>query len=452
MSSNPVVTPAVPGVLAVPAAGLPVLKELSCPKCGSPIKQFLPSAQTVVCQACGSHISLGADGLGILGAGRRLPAPPVPIAIGSRATLQGETFVVLGRVLYEGHDPEDSSDTWQWNEWLLASASGRLLWLEFDEEDGYVLSAKIRLREAFNVQTDSAIPLGNGRKARVRERYPAHIVGAEGELTWQARCGDELTVIDAAGEGRRYAVEADAREIELYEGDALTGEQVAAAFGHQEWIQSVAAHHANKSNLSLAGRLCWLFALIGAVIGFLVMNSGTLLTSQVVKLTTDAQTITIPITITNAGRQMQVKTQVQGSLPANTAADMDITLVAPDATETVVLEHEFYHETGKDTGYEDGEYYSEDYDESDYAADNTFVPNQVGSHDLDVAWAPGTGVTSVSVKVDVYADHIAPTFFWIYAAAAAVLGLILIILGTRHTNPSGAPARARVATATASRT
>ena len=422
------------------APSLPVLKELKCPQCGSSLQQFAPSAQTLICKSCGYHIAVTADGLGILGQGAKLPPAPIPIALGQNATFQGTTFMVLGRVLFEGNDPEDSSDRWQWNEWLLGGTDGRLLWLEYDAEDGFVLSAKSRLREAFDVNTASVIPLGNGKKARVRERYPAQILGAEGELTWQAAVGDRLTVIDAAGDDKRYSVEADSREIELYEGNALSPAEVAAAFNHPEWLKAVQTHHERKGGLVLAGLLCLLFGVIGGVLGVVTLRSGSLLIAQEVKLDTEHTSVLVPVTITQANRPILVKALLSSGLPANTAAEIGVIVIAPDQGQTVVVEHEFYYETGVETGVEDSESYSEPYSETDYATDSTFVPSQNGNHQLQVEWVPGTGVTSMTVQLAVYEGHVPPTWFFVYGGLAAVVGVILVFVGSRHTMHVGVSA------------
>src|SRR5574341_208455 len=158
---------------------LSTIKELQCPNCGSALSQHLANAQTLVCPACHSSISIGVGAAQTLGEGSQLGKPPKPIKPGDRATFGKADFFVLGRVDYTGWDDEDR---WYWTEWLLGGADGRLAWLSYDDEDGFVMYRKIRFYEPFNVSTGIFLSTKAG-KAVVTERYPAQIVGVEGELT-----------------------------------------------------------------------------------------------------------------------------------------------------------------------------------------------------------------------------------------------------------------------------
>src|SRR5687767_6808185 len=109
----------------------PILKELKCPHCSSPLQQRLATAQTIVCSQCHSYIGVGAEEAQELGRGRGINSAPRPIKIGDSAKLQDIDFFVMGRVLYEGWDTEDK---WEWTEWLLGASTGQLMWLSHDKE------------------------------------------------------------------------------------------------------------------------------------------------------------------------------------------------------------------------------------------------------------------------------------------------------------------------------
>ncbi|MDQ7034905.1 MAG: DUF4178 domain-containing protein [Anaerolineae bacterium] len=165
------------------------LKRLECPNCGSPIDQFNASSQALVCPTCGSTVAIGmGDAEVIEKGGGRIPRSPFPIELGDKATIAQTEYMVLGRVVYRGWDDEES---WTWHEWLLGGSDGRMIWMSYDES-GFALFQKMRFRSEFNAQSDSRLDIGEGKKAYIHERYPAQILGAEGELTWRAKRGDRL--------------------------------------------------------------------------------------------------------------------------------------------------------------------------------------------------------------------------------------------------------------------
>ncbi len=417
---------------------LPVLKTLACPKCGSPLSQYSPGAQTIICPKCYSYVVITADGIGTAGSGSRLPAAPVPVVPGQKATFDGAGYFVLGRILYEGWDPEDTTDRWRWNEWLLGGADGQLRWLNYDDEDGFVLFDKLRLREPFDASKASAIPLGSGRKALVRERYPAQIIGAEGELSFKAQAGDRLNVVDAAGAGKKYSVEYDAEELELYEGAPLTTEAVAQAFAHPEWIKAMQGHGERRRLLLVIGGLCLLFALAGFFLALQASGSGELATSQTVNLDSPTATARFPVVFENPGRPALIRARLISVLPANSGAALDVTVVGPDSTENLVIEHDFYYETGVESGYDEGEYYSETYSESDLAGEEVYTPQQAGEHEVEVGWSDAQGVSGLTIQVDVYKNHTPPTWFIAYGAIAGIAGLAFLVIGSRKTRAGAA--------------
>ena len=224
-----------------------VLKRLECPNCGSPINQHMPNTQTLVCPSCGSHVAIGAGDAELLNeGGRNLPPSPFPINVGDKFTLIGDEYFVMGRVIYRGWDPTDTSDYWVWNEWLLGAKSGQMLWLAYDE-NGFALYRKIRFRAQFDAKTSRTLDVENGKKAFINERYPAQIIGAEGELTWRATRGEQLWIAEGAGFGKKYSIQQTENELEVHEGKAIEEVELAEAMGNEKWASEIK----NRTNWGL---------------------------------------------------------------------------------------------------------------------------------------------------------------------------------------------------------
>ena len=388
---------------------LPVLKQLSCPQCGRPVNQVLATTQTIVCPACQTHIAVGGEELAILGKGVAMPAPPAPIYLGSTATFENTEFFVMGRVVYLGWDPSEDDDRWWWTEWLLGGSDGRLLWLSHDDEDGFVLYRKIRLREAFDVRSSSVIPLDENRRVPVAERYPARIVAAEGELTWQAKRGDELTMLEGQLDQKKYSVQCTPQELEMYEGTPLLETAVAQAFGNPKWAQQIQSRAGMRSMLYTVAVIALMFVMAACALTGIAYMSGKSVTKQTVALSRQSPSATIQVNLNSAGRPVLIKTKMLNSIPADGYAELDIDVTTPDDDDLSVVSQEFWHETGYDEGY---------WDESDYSGSGSFVPEQRGQHILEVQMGQAT-VSTMQVEVEVLENYFLPGWFVGYAGVFA---------------------------------
>jgi hypothetical protein len=396
--------------MAAPQAR-PVLRELKCPQCSVPIQQFTPDAQTLICPKCHSYISEDTEGIKA-SSGSKLPNPRIPIKAGQTVTFGGSSYFVMGRVCYQGWDTEDASDRWSWNEWLLGSDDGRLLWLSLDE-NGLVLFRKLRIKEAFDPHTSTRIPLGDGKTARVTERYPARIMGAEGELTWRAKRGDQVFMIEGVGENALYSIQVSPNELEVHEGVKLSQDAVKQAFG----VQTGSALEAMTFPLAREiGIICMLFALAAFIIAMLVSGTGTPIIDKTL-MVTRTQEGSVPVTFETAGRPVIVRLAFETSLPENSFADVDVVVTAPDESETYVSLQEFWHETGVDEG--------EFWREQRMTGEDIFVPYLTGAHILSVALDETSPIESAQVRLSVVDQHISPSWLLGYAAVVGIIGALL---------------------------
>jgi ribosomal protein S27E len=389
----------------------PVLRELKCPQCGASVPQFSADAQTLACPRC--HATLNEDMEGIKAArGVKLPNARVPIKVGQKLTFEGVAYFVLGRVLYQGWDPDDSSDHWSWNEWQLGSSDGRLVWLAHDEH-GLSIFNKMRIREPFDAQGDASVPVGNGQRAMVTERYPAKIVGVEGELSWKAGRGDKLMMVEAKQGVKSYSVQVSPEELEVYSGQVLSKEAITAALGED------AAKEMFPPFFTLGvivATVCILFACVSGLLGLVVSGSGEAFTTQTVTVNR-GQESEFPVTFATAGRPVIVDVSINTPLAENTFADVDISITAPNEVETYIVLQEFWHETGVDEG--------EFWREQQLSGSDTFVPAMTGDHTVTVALDEGSQLESATVQIGLKINHISPTFLWGYAIIVAIIGGII---------------------------
>ncbi|MCI0713845.1 MAG: DUF4178 domain-containing protein [Chloroflexi bacterium] len=401
------------------------IRQLQCPNCGSAVSQQNPTSQTLICPSCHSHLAVKEFAPELLSKGRKAPRPLKPIELGSRATLHGTPFVVLGRVNYVGWDTSDTSDRWVWDEWMLGADDGRILWLSFDDEAGFVLYHKKRIKYPINPISGNAVQVDGGTSFRIHERYPAQIVGAEGELTWQAQPNDQVQMIEGAGMGRRYSIQYTPQELEMYEGIPLNEPDVATAFGDKKWANNIREGQDMKFVLRYAGAAAIIFAIIGAIIGVSVGLSGDTVTTETVQVSSANPAAIIPLELDNQ-RPVSVSMKMQNTLPTNTWAEVDVSMINPDGEEVDLFSKEYWHETGVD---EDGSW-----DESDYNNSGQFVPASTGQHQLKVSYGERSGdVGTLTMEMEVKKNRFVQGWFWAYGGCAGVLGLLLLAAGSPKT-------------------
>lgn len=395
----------------------PVLQRLSCPTCGSPVEQHEATAQTLVCPSCGSYVAIGGGEPSVVGKTKKLAPPPVPIKVGAMITLNGVQYFVLGRVAYFGWDESDRSDTWRWNEWLLGAADGRLLWLSLDEK-GFALFKKLRLRAPFDPRRDSTIPVGDGRTARVHERYPAQITGAEGELTWRAAQGENLYMVEAAAFGKRYSVQWTPEELEVYEGDPIDEMALAQAFGDQAWVKRVKAKASRVMLQATIGVICIFFAAVALVLAFLASNTGEMVATQSFQLSTASPIVTFPVEFDQTGRPAIISMRTPNTLPVNSSVDVEVSVTAPNEVKTFLFTKSMWHETGRD---DEGPW-----TDTKYKVSDMFVPTLTGQHQLEFALEDAVAVDGIALNVSVKRNHTFPLWYVVYGVVVGVIGALLL--------------------------
>ena len=395
------------------------LVRLECPNCTRPIDQYNATSQSINCPSCGSTVALGVGDPELLVKGGRIPKSPFPINLGDRANIMNTEFIVLGRVVYRGWDDEDS---WTWHEWLLGGADGRMLWLSHDES-GFAIFRKMRFRSLFNPQTDFQLEVSEGQKAYMHERYPAQILGAEGELTWRAKKGDRLFVAEGAGGGAKYSVQQTPAEMEVYRGRAIAEEALARAFGNQEWLKKLKQAQNRKGTLRTVAIACIIFAVLAFGAALFVSSSGEELEPVTMQLSQDNPTGSFSIELDKENRPAIVGIRLNsGSLPENTYADLDVSITAPDEQTYFLFTQELWHETGRD---EDGPWR-----ETHYRHSEMFVPLITGPHKVQVTFDEANPVSGVDIEVTVRRNHIMPTWFVIYGVVTGVIAFIVLLMGS----------------------
>jgi hypothetical protein len=396
------------------------LELLKCPQCGGSVDiQGGAEIKTLVCSYCGSVLDLTSEQAAVIGQTNKYIRPMMPIKPGMECTFKEEVHQVIGWIRYEGWDDEER---WRWDEWLLASATGKYRWLSYDTEEGFVLQEKISPLAPFDPRRATSIQVPGGT-ARVTERAPARVIALDGEMTWQCTVGDQVAYFEAQRGSARYSVEYTQDEIELFEGQALSDAEVWTAFGREDLVKKAKKTTEWNSAYKVLALFCVLLAFLSCLAAVAAGFTGKTLTTHQVQVSQgegEAESIG-PITIAQPEKVHRINLKA-GGLPVNNWAVVDVS-IRGEAGELYLFSGEFWDEEGRDS---DGYWH-----ENDLNASHLFKLENAGEYYLGLSMEEAT-VQSVPVTVTVEEGLWLGRYFVTFMIICVVLAFIFFGLSKRR--------------------
>ena len=200
------------------------LESINCKHCGAPLSlRGGYRVKSLVCGYCGSVLH-AEDGYEQIRGFIKAPRPHSPLKLGMSGKLKGVQHTVIGIVQYRtagGH---------AWIAAQLFSPTHGYAWLEY-ERGHFVFSRRVReLPEKAPVKSTKAVFRARGRNFKVYDFYTAKTAFVEGELTFIAKQGDSVEIIEGMDPPFMYYREKTANEIEYSLGEYLQPEAVYKAF------------------------------------------------------------------------------------------------------------------------------------------------------------------------------------------------------------------------------
>jgi hypothetical protein len=205
----------------------PAVASLSCPQCGAAIElRTLDQAQSVVCSSCGSILDARDPNLALIQAfqARQKFEPQIPL--GTRGTLKGEKWEVVG---YQVRSITVDGTSYYWDEYLLFNPYKGFRYLT--QYDGHWNDVQV-------VKAAPAETLSGGRPVitlygETFKHFQTATATTEfvlGEFPWQVRVGDRAETRDFVAPPRMLSEESTPEETTWSLGTYMTGPQVWAAF------------------------------------------------------------------------------------------------------------------------------------------------------------------------------------------------------------------------------
>ena len=176
MNDGTVATPAVTPRTARPARP----GRLACPNCGSPVVIRASGISiTAACPSCGAVLDVANDDVRLIAAAQQRTRNP-PIAIGTRGTLDGTEWEVVG------YQVRSSEAGWRWEEYLLFNPYQGFRFLARDHG---LWTLYTMLRQAVS---DDGVIANDRRRYRLETTGTAETEYVLGEFYWRVKAGDTV--------------------------------------------------------------------------------------------------------------------------------------------------------------------------------------------------------------------------------------------------------------------
>ena len=170
--------------------------EANCPNCGAPIKFTFKQAVQTVCAFCKSVLVRQGVDLQLVGKVADPLLDASPIQIGTEGQHGGQSFVVVGRIVYEYAGG-------RWNEWYLAFNGSANGWLS-DAQLEYALSFPVAAPVRNQIARGETFRLGE-ETFTVTTYTRARYVGVEGDMPFTTWDKTDSTFADLRSANRRFA-------------------------------------------------------------------------------------------------------------------------------------------------------------------------------------------------------------------------------------------------------
>jgi hypothetical protein len=357
------------------------LRSINCTQCGGSIAlRGGHRVKSIVCEYCGSVLDAKHE-YKVLRRFVEAQRPHSPLKLGMSGKIKGVEFTVIGIVQYR------TPDLYTWIAAQLFSPTHGYAWLEY-EGGHFTFSRRVRDRPLTQPSMKvKSVFKARGRSFKVYEHYSAKIIFVEGELTFIAEQGDQVTITEGIDPPFLFAVEKTASEEEYSLSEYLEPEEIDKAFGIKGKLTKRSTVHAAQpyrshplvSGMSDASRY---FAPITFVLAILIwaLGSGTTILEERLhakQFLDGAQTHSFTVSNADSLLKMQLYSGLQ-----NAWAWFDVTIIKDQQKVFSMAEEISYY-----SGYEGGEHWSE----GSQSASAYFKVPEVGQYTLYVEGEGGQG-------------------------------------------------------------
>jgi hypothetical protein len=403
------------------------VRSITCPGCGGRT-QLSPGEEVAACLHCGRNARLS-DALAAERKQARSFPPATPLQLGMKATYGGEEYEATGRQVMR---QQEEGVTYTWEEWVLISPDGDLLYLEFDEGKWKIMRPFVPEQplgpdELARLVPGAMIPVPGG-SAMVQDTGFYRLVHAEGEFPYIVAPGRQLGFLDATRGGDVFAIEWTGESVEFYRGRYVDVRQVYVMFNLHALVEALDRGERLLKQRRRFGGVCVGLSVLTLFVWLASLGSGTVAPGGLgtVDLAQAAGPEGVrlgPVDLTAADRvhRLEVTGRMVGS-------SNWVQAVLEDETEQELLsaERDMWDESGYDS---DGPWH-----ESDLHASSDFVVRKPGRYYIRVYAEPEPGsVANGSASFVLRQRVLYPFYLGLYGLLTLFLGLGFLVAGSPAT-------------------
>ncbi len=207
-------------------AGSHAGQHIRCPNCDAPMEVAAGrEVETRVCDYCGAQNDLTGAAARVMGINPQDYEAGFMFEIGQAADFLETRYEVCGRMLYQ------DEEGYLAREYLLFNPETGYLWLA-EENNHYLLNQPTQqapMADPFRMIPKQPVKVGD-KVYRFYEAGRTRLVYVDGSLPWLASSGEVFYYADLMAPPQLFQVESDGQEVEYFNGEYMTPEQVWAAF------------------------------------------------------------------------------------------------------------------------------------------------------------------------------------------------------------------------------
>ncbi|MDX2062619.1 MAG: DUF4178 domain-containing protein [Bacteroidia bacterium] len=233
------------------------LKTIACTKCGSPVPlRALGVTVNVACEACGSVLDLSDPNRKVLLQNKFKDEYPPKLAMGSRCTLEGTSWEVIGQQVRQ-----DLRWHFTWEEYLLFNPRYGFRWLVCSDGHWVWVKTQAQLTATLNANAGSVVY--QSTTFRKYHAGTAKTVFVRGEFYWRLSAGDAVAYADYIAPPHQFSIEGGPLEQTVSLGTYLPTGVLVEAFGLERSPTRPAGVAPTQPNpFSPARQLVWLYPLL----------------------------------------------------------------------------------------------------------------------------------------------------------------------------------------------
>ncbi len=224
-------------------------RQFNCPNCGAPVEVKLSSTKSLTCRACNSLIDLTQGVGGELFHAEQDEPVQLLIPLGSKGTLEGVAWQVVGFQHRMGAEPGDD-ELFGWEEYLLYNLQRGFAFL-VDSEDGWSLVRPAT--GAPKLEAGERVARYLGKSYSLQYQYNAETTYVAGEFYWPVVRGQKTYNRDFGNGNALLSMEQSPREITWSVGNKINSDKVVEAFKLQGKAEAARRRDAAPLNIDLGG-------------------------------------------------------------------------------------------------------------------------------------------------------------------------------------------------------